>query len=290
MVGLAMTALLMSRVDNIPVLVVALAFLHFFGQGMLSHVAMTAMARWFNHFRGRAISLAGFGFTLGDSLLPLTLTLAIAALGWRDVWVVAGLVLAIAFVPVLIVLLRDAPDSSRALAAGHSNSDAPETGTASGEQWTRGRVLRDPLFYAIVLGIMGPPAIGTLFIFHQAYLVGLKGWELTTFTAFFPFMSVTGAATGLGAGFFVDRLGAWRLMPVVLLPLALACLIVGMLTPVWAIPLMFLSFGLTQGMMNPVVGALWVELYGTAHLGAIRSSFRAGYGHAPARVAGASGE
>jgi sugar phosphate permease len=151
-------------------------------------------------------------------------------------------------------------------------------------------VLRDPLFYAIVLGIMGPPAIGTLFIFHQAYLVGLKGWELTTFTAFFPFMSVTGAATGLGAGFFVDRLGAWRLMPVVLLPLALACLIVGMLTPVWAIPLMFLSFGLTQGMMNPVVGALWVELYGTAHLGAIRSSFRAGYGHAPARVAGASGE
>jgi MFS family permease len=133
------------------------------------------------------------------------------------------------------------------------------------------RVLRDPLFFAILAGIMAPPAIGTLFIFHQARLAELKGWDLTTSTAFFPVMSLTGAAAGLSAGFFVDRLGAWRLMPLVLLPLALACLTVGLLSPIWAVPVMFLGIGLTQGMMNPVVGALWVELYGTAHLGAIRA-------------------
>jgi hypothetical protein len=36
-------------------------------------------------------------------------------------------------------------------------------------------------------------------------------------------------------------------------------------------PIVFVAIGLTQGMSNPVVGALWVELYGTAHIGAIRS-------------------
>jgi MFS family permease len=118
---------------------------------------------------------------------------------------------------------------------------------------------------------MGPPAIGTLFIFHQAHLAELKGWDLTTFTAFYPVLSVSVVAASLTAGFLVDRLGASRLMPIVLLPLAAACLVVATLTPAWAIPLLFLCFGLSNGLMNPVVGALWVELYGTAHIGAIRS-------------------
>jgi predicted MFS family arabinose efflux permease len=33
----------------------------------------------------------------------------------------------------------------------------------------------------------------------------------------------------------------------------------------------FVCFGLTQGMISPIVGALWVEMYGTAHIGAIRA-------------------
>jgi sugar phosphate permease len=73
------------------------------------------------------------------------------------------------------------------------------------------------------------------------------------------------------AGFMVDRFGSWRLMPVVLLPLATASLILGTAQPIWSMPLVFVAIGLTQGMMNPVVGALWVELYGTAHIGSIRA-------------------
>ena len=45
----------------------------------------------------------------------------------------------------------------------------------------------------------------------------------------------------------------------------------GTLTPVWVIPLFLLLFGTTVGLMAPVLGALWAEVYGTAHLGAVRS-------------------
>jgi len=45
-------------------------------------------------------------------------------------------------------------------------------------------------------------------------------------------------------------------MSIVLLPLAMACLIVATLSPVWSIPLLFLCFGLSNGLINPVVGAL----------------------------------
>ncbi|AZB66419.1 MFS transporter (plasmid) [Cereibacter sphaeroides] len=264
MAGLAATALLMSRAQNLPLLVVALALLRFFGQGMLMHVALTAMARWFDRFRGRALSFAMFGMTLGDSLLPFTLTVSIAAFGWRTVWIGTACALALVLMPLVFLLLRRSPEGGAVPAGG----PAP---AATGLEWRRARVLRDPLFWAILPGIMAMPGIGTLFIFHQANLVEAKGWDLTTFTAFFPVLAMTVAAASLAAGVLVDRLGAWRLMPVLLLPLALACLALATVTEAWSIPLVFLGFGLTQGVMNPVMGAVWVELYGTAHIGAIRS-------------------
>ncbi len=264
MAGLAATALLMSRVEDLPLLVVALALLRFFGQGMLMHVALTAMARWFDRFRGRALSFAMFGMTLGDSLLPFTLTVSIAAFGWRTVWIGTACALALVLMPLVFLLLRGSPEGGAVPAGG----PAP---AATGLEWRRARVLRDPLFWAILPGIMAMPGIGTLFIFHQADLVEAKGWDLTTFTAFFPVLAGTVAASSLAAGVLVDRLGAWRLMPVLLLPLALACLALATVTQAWSIPLVFLGFGLTQGVMNPVMGAVWVELYGTAHIGAIRS-------------------
>lgn len=271
MVGLAAMALLMAAQQHVATLVLALAGLRFFGQGMLAHVAMTTMSRWFNRFRGRALSIAGLGFTLGEASLPFTMTLAIAAFGWRQVWVGTALVLLALMLPLIAFLLRDPPDSKRALARGQVNPDGAAPGALTGAGWTRGAVLRDPLFYAIIPGIMGPPAIGTLFIFHQAHLVAIKGWDLMTFTAFFPVLSATVVLSALAAGVLVDRFGAWRLMRVILLPQAVGCLVIATLAPQWAIPVFFICFGMTNGMLSPVLGALWAELYGTAHLGAIRA-------------------
>lgn len=271
LIGLALVALLMASLDSVLLLVVAFAGLRFCGQGMLAHVTVTTMSRWFNRFRGRALSFAGLGFTTGEALIPFTITLAIAAFGWREVWVGTALALLLILAPVIYFLLRDPPDGRRALAAGIVNPDGTAQDSLRGSQWTRARVLRDPLFYLVIAGITAPPAIGTLFIFHQAHLAALKGWDLTVFTAFFPVMSVTVVVTSLVSGFLIDRFGAWRLMSVLLLPLGLAALIVATLTPVWSIPVFFVAFGMSTGLMAPVMGALWAEMYGTVHLGAIRA-------------------
>ncbi|MEO9299474.1 MFS transporter [Devosia alba] len=270
MLGLAATALMMAGAGHVAILVVALALLRFFGQGMLSHVAMTTMSRWFNRFRGRALSFAGLGYTIGDAVLPFVLTVSILAFGWRNVWAGAAAVLVGLVVPAIWFLLRDPPEGRKGRPV-IANPDGMSTLEPTGSQWTRGRVLRDPLFYMLLPGIMAPPAIGTLYIFHQAHLTEVKGWDLTTFTAMFPFLSLSVAVSSIFAGFMVDRFGSWRLMPFVLLPLAVASLILGTAQPIWSMPLVFAGIGLTQGMMNPVVGALWVEIYGTAHIGAIRS-------------------
>jgi MFS family permease len=261
----------MAVQNHLVTLVLTLAALRFFGQGMLSHIAMTTMSRWFTRYRGRAISLAGLGTATGDALTPFMITMAIGLFGWRQVWFGTALALFLVIAPLIWILLRDPPDGKHAMAAGRINPDAASTSALSGSRWTRARVLKDPLFYLIIPGIMAPPAIGTLYMFHQAHLVELKGWNLTVFTASYPMLALTVVLTSLLAGALVDRFGAWRLLPLFLLPQGIGCLVLALLEPQWSIPLFFICFGLTSGLMSPVVGALWAEVYGTAHLGAIRA-------------------
>lgn len=269
--GLAAVAIGMSQVTSVIALGFALAGLRFFGQGMMGHIAMTTMSRWFHRFRGRALSFAQLGFPTGEAIVPLSVTLAIMAFGWRQVWLGAAAILLLVLAPMIAFLLRDPPDGKRALARGEKNPDADAATQPVGIRWTRGAVLRDPLFFMIVPGVMGPPAIGTLFIFHQAHLTVLKGWDLTTFTAFFPILSVSAVVAALISGMMIDKHGAWRVLPFILIPEGFGCLFIGTLDQVWTIPIFLMTFGLTGGMMSPVLGALWAEIYGTAHLGKIRA-------------------
>ena len=66
---------------NPLMLVVAIFLLRQSGQGLMSHVGITSMARYFDTGRGRAIALATMGFAAGEAFLPFVAVLMIAALG-----------------------------------------------------------------------------------------------------------------------------------------------------------------------------------------------------------------
>ena len=68
--ALMLTALAMSFTQSVLMLVVVIFGLRFLGQGMLSHIAMTVIARWFVASRGRAISLSALGHQAGEAILP----------------------------------------------------------------------------------------------------------------------------------------------------------------------------------------------------------------------------
>lgn len=88
--GLAVTSLAMASVASPLMLAFVLFGLRFFGQGMLTHTSMTAMARWFNRKRGRAVSIAGLGLPASEGLMP-PLAVAIAAtVGWRETWLLSS--------------------------------------------------------------------------------------------------------------------------------------------------------------------------------------------------------
>lgn len=259
---LAFACVLMAVVPSIAVLLIALYGLRLFGQGMMTHTAMTAMGRWYDASRGRAVSVVALGHQFGEMVLPLAFVGALAlGLAWRDVWIVSAAVLLIVVLPV-----------GYALFGRERTPERPRPGAKTGgRSWTRGEVLRDPVFYVLMLGVLAPAFIGTTLFFHQIYLIELRGWNPITFASGFTLMGALTIASGLAAGWLIDRFGSLRVLPFFPIPLAASCLVVGLMSGEGAIFAFFALLGVSYGVSQTLFGALWPEVYGTQHLGAVRS-------------------
>lgn len=263
--GLATAALGMAAVSSAAMLALVFFALRFFGQGMATHTAMTAMGRWYSRKRGRAVSIAALGFSVSEGLMPLVAVAVTALVGWRLAWVVfAGALLTLP-IPGLIILLKRKRVPS-ALPAAHET----RTGTQP-THWTRGQVLKHSLFYALLPGVLAPPFIVTGLFFNQVTIVALKGWALSWFAASFPLFAGVTVVAGLAAGGLVDRVGARHLLPFYLLPMGLGTLLLTYASSPLVLPAFMALTGLTAGGASTLQGALWAELYGTEHLGAIRA-------------------
>jgi MFS family permease len=260
---LAGACLLMAAADNVAVLFLAIYLLRLFGQGMMSQTAYTATGRWFSANRGRATSLVTLGFMGGEALFPLLFLAGAEILGWRGNWVAAAAILAGLALPLIAGLAARERDPSAEPAAAGARPAAPDR--------TRPEVLRDPRFYVVCFGVLAPPFVVTTLFFHQTYLTELRGWPNGLIAATFPLLSATSVVFVLLCGWLIDRFTAVRVLPFYLLPLILACLVAANVEGAWAVPVFMVLVGASNGLNGTLVGALWPELYGTRHLGAIRS-------------------
>jgi sugar phosphate permease len=86
---------------SLMLLCLPIYLLRLFGQGMFTHIAMTAMGRWFAAQRGRAMSLTAIGVNLGEAVFPISFVGVAALLGWRGSWLLAAGVLLFVALPVI---------------------------------------------------------------------------------------------------------------------------------------------------------------------------------------------
>ena len=271
LLGLALASLSMASVNSAWLLVLALFGLRFFGQGMMTHVAMTAMGRWFDQKRGRAVSIAALGFPASEAVLPIVAVEVIEAFGWRMAWTAAAVALVVVPLPLFLLLLKRERKPIPSTTTHKDLSDLPVH-----RQWTRGEVLRSPLFYALMPGVVGPAFVLTGLFFNQVGIVELKGWKLSWFAAGFPILAGVSVFAALIAGWLVDKFGARHLVPLFMIPPGIATLFLIYGTSPMIITLFMGLIGITMGGASTVQGALWAELYGTAHLGSIRALATAG--------------
>ncbi|MGF1625105.1 MAG: MFS transporter [Alphaproteobacteria bacterium] len=264
LIGLAATCAAMAIIQTAWLLLPVLFGLRLFGQGWLGHLAITGIGRWYVRRRGRMMSLAVLGFPAGEAVMPIAAVALIAAFGWRETWLVAAVVLCLVSVPLVLFFLRKEP-------AHDQTADVADRPAAPRREWTRAEVLRVPAFFVVVSGIVTPAFVTTGIFFHQASLVEAKGWTLAWFAGWFPVYAGVSVLTALLTGWLIDRFGARRLLPAFLLPLTAGVLVLALVSSPYAVPVFMALAAMTGGSASTLLGALWAELFGTRHLGAIRS-------------------
>jgi MFS family permease len=264
-IGAAAGCLLLAGSRGVVMLALAFFLLRFSGQGLMVHTAQTAMARYFQHDRGKAVSTATLGLPVAEGMMPGVMVGAAAVLGWRSTWVASALLLVAIMLPLLLVLLRGHGERH----AAHRR-EAAAAGVAEGS-WERREVLRHGPFYGLLPAVLGPPFIITALFFHQVPLAAEKGWSLEWLATSFVAFAGAHVLSLFFAGPVVDAVGARRLVPVYLLPMVAALLTLATGSGDWLAPAYLGLAGLSVGVGGTLMGALWAELYGSAHLGAIRA-------------------
>lgn len=265
---MVLACLAAALVPAVALLVPAVFLLRQSGQGLASHLSQTAMARYFERGRGKAIALGGLGFALGEAAFPLAGVAAIAWLGWRETYLVAAALCALLLLPAALWLLRGHAKRHAAWAAGAA---AAEGRPGAVRSWSRREVLRDPGFWLILPAVTAPSMIVTALFFHHLTLAEAKGWSAAWITGSYGFFAAAGILASMTAGPLIDRIGARRLLPGLLAPMSLGLAILASFSaPLAAWPYL-VAVGLTGGLTATLLPALWAELYGTRHLGGIKA-------------------
>ncbi len=278
--GAVAACFLMSVAHSTILLVAALFALRFTGQGLLGHTAFTSMGRYYDRQRGRAVSIAALGFASGNAVFPWLGVVLLGAMSWREAWATLGGILLVVMIPLALWLLRGHRERHRAHRAALTKTHGG-TGPAEGDhakhapvpkrQWTRAQVLRDLRFYLLLPGILSPTFILTGLIFHQRRLAEQKDWSIEWIATCFVGYAIAVFISSLVAGRAVDGGGARRLALPYLVPLAMGLGVLGLVDHDAGAMLYLVLAGLTTGAGGPIIGALWAELYGVLHLGAIRA-------------------
>jgi sugar phosphate permease len=273
--SLCCSAILFSQISSLWMLVGGLYLLRVFGQGMMTHVYTTAMARRYVRARGRSISIAQLGHTVSESIGPASIVALMALFDWRSLWIGLPIIAFCLLAPFLSYLTqRTRLQDGEGLEELVGDRSLPEKTFNSQRQWRRSEVLRDPTFWLALIWLAAVPSfVLTGLLFHQIYLAESKGVALSTWTANYVLYAIFAVFGSLSIGQLIDRYSARKVAAHTLLPNSLACFALLFGSVEIGVPLFFIFFGLAIGMPHATNTALTAEIYGTRYVGEIKSLF-----------------
>jgi MFS family permease len=262
--GLFTAAVLMTISWHISVLFLSLILLRLTGQGLSSHTAQTTMARFFDHQRGKALSISNLGFPLGEAIFPVAIAGLLALFHWRTTWAIISALILIVLIPAIWFLVRE----SKTVA---EKDDERKRDISTKESYKI--IFKHPKLLFVLPAILLPPFWATGLFLYQVSYADQLGWTAAIIASSFVMFAATRILMGLCTGPLVDKYSAHTIFPFFLIPMILGFFVGGHFSATWASFVYMGLFGATFGMAGTVKSALWTEMFGMKMIGTVRSLF-----------------
>ncbi len=267
--GMVFSQALLFTEQSLILVGLGLFGLRLLGQGMCPSIGSIAIARYFTQNRGKALSLSSMGFPLFEGVMTPIFALILFHFNFKVVSIILMISLLVIFIPLTFTLTRFIPDFNKQ----NFNEDKANTPIKEEQKsWTRKEVFFDKTIYLILPQALISPFALTGIFFHQAILANTKSLSLTLMATGLSFFAVGRILNSFVTGPQVDRYTAVKLFPFYQIPMALGFLVLAFFNEFWVVGLSYFLFGLTVGAGSTVKSAIWAELYGVRHLGAIKST------------------
>lgn len=263
-IGLLASAILMAISWHVSILFISLIMLRLTGQGLSGHTAQTTMARFYDHQRGKALSISSLGFPLGEAFFPIAIAGLLAAFHWRVTWgIIAALILCV-MIPLLWFLVNKSHTVSE-------KDDERKREYSTKESYKI--IFNHPKLLYILPAALLPPFWATGLFLYQVSFADQLGWSAAIIASAFIAFAATRTGMGLASGPLVDRFTAHRMFPFLLIPMAFGLLSGALFSGTWSAFVYMGLFGATFGMAGSIKSALWAEMFGTGMIGTVRSLF-----------------
>ncbi len=261
---LSISSLIFSFINSLYFLAIGIFLMRFSGQGLMSHTSTTAISRFFNRSRGKALSTIWFGLSAAEFILPVFITYLLFLYSWRLIWQGTALLIAILLPIVIYKCIKTINLESR-------EKDSSGIKKERIKNWTRLEVIKDYRFYIISLNMLAGPWIITGIFIYQSFISDAKIWSSFVIPKAFMFYSITSILSLIISGFLVDKFTSRKLLPIVNIPLLLSMFTLILLQNELSAFIFLGLIGMSNGLANVLGSSTWAEIYGVKYIGSIKA-------------------
>ena len=260
---LSLSSYFFSKISSVIFLFIAIFFMRFSGQGMMSHTATTTISRYFNKSRGRALSTCWFGLSTAEFILPVLVVYLLTITSWQNIWVSIS-ILVLIFLPISsFLLIKELNFDSR--------EEIDEKTNRNIKQWKRIDVLKDYRFYIICLNMLAMPWIATGVFVYQSFITESKEWGSFVIAQSFMVYSVLSVVTLLISGFLIDKFTSRKLLIYMNIPLLISGIVLIFFEAQISAYIFLGLIGISNGLANVLGSSTWAEIYGVKFIGSIKA-------------------
>ncbi|MDT7836978.1 MFS transporter [Aquabacterium sp. OR-4] len=212
------------------------------------------IAAWFDQRRGLALGVALSGTGVTALVAPPLVNLIVSAHGWRAGYMAVALAIVLVAVPAVWLMFRDKPRA------------APTAQAQAGDGLRLAQALRSRHFWLLIVGFWLICAAVSGLIPNLVPMLTDSGLTMTQAAGYASLLGLNVMAGRLLAGWLLDRFWGPGVALVLLMPPAVACLLLAV--PQWP-GAAVMMIGLAAGAEFDLIAYLCLRYFGTRNFGQI---------------------